>query len=66
MQLFTKSSNKTKLQQGLDRDRECQSAGCAVEGAPVKSGQQQQAEFFGKSKKKEIFEVDLLGDWLKP
>jgi hypothetical protein len=66
MQLFIKSSNQSKLQQRLDQETEYTPAGCAVEESPVEPSEEKHADLFGKPKKKTIFQVDLMGDWVKP
>lgn len=65
MQLFIKSSNKSKLQQGLDRERECESARFAVEELAVEPNHQEQSKPFGRPREK-TFQMDLLSGWMKP
>ena len=66
MELFVKSSNKSKLQQRLDQETESKPSGCAVEESPVEASEEKHAVLFGTPKKKTIFQVDLMGDWVKP
>lgn len=66
MQLFSKSSNKTKLQQRPDQDHLCDPAGCAVDEAPVESNRRDEADPCGQATNKEVFQIDLLGIWQKP
>jgi hypothetical protein len=66
MELFTKSSNQSKLQQRLDQETEHKPTDCAVEEMPVESSEEKHAALFGKPKKRTIFQVDLMGGWVKP
>ena len=66
MELFIKSSNQSQLQQRLDQEADATPTGCAVEESPVEPSGEKHAVIFGKPKKKPIFQVDLMGDWVKP
>lgn len=66
MELSIKLSNKSKLQNGLDRDLENEPCGCAVEEALTESKQEKNLALFEKPKKKAVFQVDLLSGWVKP
>lgn len=65
MELFIQFSNKSELQNSLDRDRESEPCDCAVEEAAIESRQEQELVLFRKPKKV-VFQVDLLSGWVKP
>jgi hypothetical protein len=66
MELFIKPSNPSKLQQRLDLETDPAPTVCAIEESPVEPSEEKHAVIFGKPKKKTIFQVDLMGDWVKP
>lgn len=66
MELFIKFSNKSKLQDSLDRDLENEPCDCALEGAAIESKQEKELVLFKKPKKNVVFQVDLLSGWVKP
>ena len=68
--LFTIGQNKSALQQALDRDSAGQETSTEVENAPVNLPEAKTSEgtrpLFKKPRQPNaVFEVDLMGGWLK-
>jgi hypothetical protein len=69
LELFTRTSGKSELQQALDRDRAKRETGTVDELSPAPEAQTPEGgkPLFKRPRKPEnMFRLDLLNGWMKP